>query len=159
MTRVEARKVVKTKAPNQYHGTSLTLLSLLVDSCFGPEGPRPMNIKDSTMMGWIRVGSRQLSNILNRFAEDGVCTFTRKGNKVTVFMDLSPLVSLPERPTTKEAKADRAKTAREVYAAKRAEAALGAELGKLIVTNKARFFENMLHPTLAARGVAAGATL
>lgn len=158
MTRAEARKLIKTKAPNQYHGTALGLLSLLTDAAYGPEGVRTLTVKDSTMMKWEGIGSRQLSNILNRFTEDGIGTFVRKGNKITVFLDLSPLASLPEKITEKEVKADRAKKAREVRAAKRAEAAIGAELGRLIVTSKTRFFENMLRPT-AARGAAAGATL
>jgi len=116
MTRKEAREILKYKAPNQYHGTALGLLSNLVDASFGPDGARHVTFNDITLMRRVGIGNRQLSRILDKFTADGIGVFIRKGDKVEVTLDLSSLAALPEKLNRKEVKADRARKAREAYA-------------------------------------------
>jgi hypothetical protein len=116
MTRAEAREITKSKAPNQYHGTALGLLSNLVDASFGPDGVRTVTFKDTTLMRRVGIRERQLSRILDRFAADKLGEFTRKADKITVRLDLSPLSQLPVKITEKAVKVDRARKAREAYA-------------------------------------------
>jgi hypothetical protein len=119
MTRAEAREIMKCKAPTRYHGTALGLLSNLVDASFGPETVRTVTFKDTTLMRRVGIGDRQLKRTLDRFNADSLGVFNCKGGKVIVRLDLSPLASLPEKPTQKEVRADRARKAREARAALR----------------------------------------
>jgi len=117
MIRKEARQLVKNNAPSRYHGTALVLLTHLVDAAYGPDGVREVTIRASTLMSWVHIGQDQLRRVLDKFTKDGLGTFVGHGGKITVFLNLSPLESLPVKPSLKEAKADRATKARKAYAA------------------------------------------
>ena len=69
-------------------------------------------------MGWAHIGSEQLTRHLNSFREYGLLTYNPVGNKITVFLNLLPLIALPKSKTLKDVKADRATKAREVRAEK-----------------------------------------
>ena len=118
MNNQEARKIIKTKAPMKYRAAAMVLLAHLVNNCFSPDGPRTnVTIKRSTLMQWASIGDDGLRKVLDRFTADGVGTFICDKGKVTVTLDLSPLANLPNKPTWREVKADRASKAREARAA------------------------------------------
>lgn len=131
MTRNEARKLIKSRAPSKYPTSTENLLIKLVDLTYRPkeagddDAERPIKTTANALAKAARVGEKQLGRIIEQLVSDGILIdVQRHRNTITCRASYAPLALLADygharEEATEKRNADRATAARESEKQKR----------------------------------------
>jgi hypothetical protein len=138
----QAKLLVKERAGTKYRGTCLHLLQRLTNSLYsekdaeGDVEKRVISKRAATMCGWLGVGEKQLSRLLEEIEE--VHTLSRADGTIKYTMNFEPLKGIQKtadltKRQKKERNADRAAQARDARGQKHIHDLYRQALGEIAV--------------------------